>query len=191
MALNDITQKILDDARTHVTEIEKETIEEVAVIENENKKRKDQIKLEHDSRVEREAKHQRKQVISHSEQAKKRAVETTKRQHIDSVFADTHQKMIDLDGEKYQKMITSLLQELPENVQGTLHAPSTRMAETKEALQSAGKGDLDIAEDSSLDGGFRISGKTADYDYSFARLIEDARDAHELTIASTLFGETN
>ncbi|MEX1026952.1 MAG: V-type ATP synthase subunit E family protein [Candidatus Paceibacterota bacterium] len=190
MALPDITQKILDEADRRVKEIQNDTAEEVAEIERETREKKDALKHDYDQALERDKDHLRRQARSHAEQAKKRAVETSKRQHIDRVFTEVTERLAKLPRDAYQALITSLLQELPSGTRGTLYAPATRIAETDKALATAGIRDLSLEEDVSMTGGFRITGASADYDYSFERLVEDARDEHELTVAQTLFPTT-
>ncbi|MEX0930344.1 MAG: V-type ATP synthase subunit E family protein [Candidatus Paceibacterota bacterium] len=187
MALTDITQKILADAQTQASEIKKDTATQVAVIERETSEQKNALKREHDAAVERDKEHRRRQERARAEQAKKRAVEVTKRENIDSVFTDVKEKLAQLPGEEYQKLITSLLNELPDDATGTLYAPATRIPETKEALATARRSGLSLTEDADLEGGFRITGERADYDYSFERLIEDIRDRQELAVAQALF----
>ena len=67
-----------------------------------------------------------------------------------------------------------------------VHAPESRLSETKAACKSAGL-TAEVVADAGIEGGVRILGKGFEYDLTFGKLIENKRDNLEIDVANILF----
>ena len=188
MSITDITDTILAEANEKKEEISRETEQEEARIREETARRKQEMKQEHDETLERDKEHRRQQARARANQEAKQTLEQSRRDHINAVYRDAAEKLINLDSDQYRDTIERCASELPTLPSGTVFVPTDRADETREALQKAGV-DLETEPSDSLRGGFVINTDKAEYDYSFDGLIENVQHRTELDVARMLFDQ--
>lgn len=186
MALTDITDKIIAEARENANAIEEETRQEVERIQEETERRKQELKAASDQQLEREKQHRREQARARANQEKKRTIEQAKREHIERVYDDARDRLTQLETSEYTQLVTTLARELPVLENGTAWVPAERSQETLQALTDAGV-NLATTTTDRIQGGFIVETQKAEYDYSFESLIHEARQSAELDVASELF----
>jgi len=188
VALADITNKILDDSREKAREIvaqaerdaEKiavETKEEAASIEKASALSLDKILSQNKTRV-----------IASAKQEGKHALDTTKRELLDSAFSKSFELFSQLPEKEYGEYIERLAKELPTDFSGDIIVPNKRNKETILALKKAGI-TKNISDDGTFTGGFIAKQKTFEYDATFEKLFADKKANLETEVASILFGE--
>lgn len=190
MTLNDITQTILDEANEKKAAIERETRERVTEIANETERLKKEYTQDHNAQLERDIEHRREQTRARATQEVQRERERTKRSEIDDVYTQVYTKLTNCPSEEYTSLVTRLAEELPKDLDGTVHVPRERQTETQQALASAGI-TLSNTPSDAISGGFIATTDTAEYDYSFEKLVTHAREKTELEVAQTLFTSPN
>ena len=117
---------------------------------------------------------------------------------MEEVFAKAEAALNNLPGDKWEKLITSMVVEASETGTEVLHVPAADMdkykngflAKLNDALKAAGKqGALTLSADpAKFKGGVELEGKTTDYNCSFANVIRDLRKQEERKVAGLLFG---
>lgn len=187
MALSDITDKILADARAQKDAIEAETRETIERMAQETATKKEQLKSASDEQLEREIQHRRERTRARAHQEKKRTLEKTKRSHIERAYDDAIKRLSTLERTKYAAMIASLAAELPPQTDGTVLVPSARAEETTAALKESGV-NIPATPTDVITGGFIVRTEAAEYDLSIESLVHGARQTAELEVARSLFG---
>lgn len=186
MALNDITNKILEEAEVKKHQVEKETDALIKEIEKEEEEEILELEERHQTKLEREKRHKKQKAESRVGQKIKLIKESIRQKHVNKVFDDVYQNLVNLPAQEYKAMISSLLKEVPKTMQGVIKVPDSRLEETKQVLQEQNLS-FGVESDSDLEGGFQILGDKNNFNYSFERIVSGARDNYELEIADLLF----
>jgi len=189
MALTDITDHILEEAKEQKAAIEAEARQEIERIQNETRAKKEEMKQTSDEWLQREMNHRREQARARAQREKQQKLEATKRERIDKVYADALSRLVNLDDSEYEQLITRLASELPADIDGSVTVPATRNEETTQALKNAGV-TLQTTASDDIDGGFIVHSDKAEYDYRFEYLVDQVRRDTELAVAETLFNQS-
>lgn len=187
MALSDITQKILEDAKS-----EAESIVLDAKNEAEEIKAQAQNTIEENNkRIEEEA--SKKELIM--ERKTKTLIETErksiildeKRRVLDKVFADAVGKMASMPKEKAEEIMLGFFTKIQDD-EGIVYPAKNQAAVVSSAMKKANKSFTMGEERQDVQGGFVFIGKTTEADFSFDSIVaKEIKPKLELEIAKFLF----
>jgi V/A-type H+-transporting ATPase subunit E len=180
--LENLTQRIIEDAKKEAEEIKKEADEKskniieskVSLAQNEANKVLDKSK--------QEAVLIKERAIS-AAKLKSRDEELKAKQDIlDRVFEMAKLELKNLDDDRYEKLLTEAIKETKEGSNVTIMLP-----EGKKNLASKLNRDISVEIDNTLDGGFIIKEDNVYYNFTFDSMINGIREELETEIASILF----
>ncbi|MCK5026918.1 MAG: V-type ATP synthase subunit E [Candidatus Pacebacteria bacterium] len=186
MSLAQLTDKIIKDA-----EVKKDSImngvKDLAVNKGkETEKISASLRNKFEKELEEKLSQNTEKVTNHAEQKVKHLVDETKREMLDSVFEESLSKLENASDDMYEKIISSLIKELPRSIDGTLFVKPGRLAITKKVLAKKNISCV-IKEDVTLKDGFIIKSKTFEYDGTFEKLLQEKKKQLEVEIAHILF----
>lgn len=187
MSITDIQNKIIADAEREAEHIAERANMEVNTISADTQVQKDALSKEHEIAVERASQHIEHTTLSEARQTAKRTLEKAQQDILDDVFTRALTTLIELPADEYEKLITTYLEAVPTDTEGTVSFPEKREKETKSALKKCKHTKLDPAPSKDIAGGFIIDGTSAHYNYSFAQVVNEIRRTHTIDIAQRLF----
>jgi len=187
MAITDITEKILSDAKTEAEHIISGANTRVKEIEKETRKEKDSIKKDFDEsmkRITEEKKGRTESTIKHNEDI---ITESSKRKAIEEVFTKALSSLNSLSKDDYVKIIKSKLEKLPKDTSYVkCVTPDGRKDETLAVLEDAGL-DMEIETTDAFEGGCIVVANDSEFDFRFERLLGDKKKELEMDVAKILF----
>lgn len=166
MALQDILQKILQQAKTQVSEIEKEYAAESKQLKKEFDTSEKKLAAELEQKKDAALEKLHSETESMAARNNKQALLTAK----NAVIADALKHLVDhlsqLSDEDYGSVLKKLASRIDAS-SGTVFVPKNRLAISKEVFPKT----LTIKEDSALTGGFVFQAEGFEVDNSFSNLI--------------------
>ena len=189
MALQDILNKISNEAKKkavlikQVTDDEIKKIREEAQVKAEARKSEIEVKIE----VQSTAVIKKSKTLATMESRSRTLKE--KREVIDQAYKDFEKELNTLSSDEYLKLITQMLKHAIGSVpKGSLIVPSDRRELTKEAITKA-NADFDIKEEAgNFKGGFILTSGKIEINFSFPYLLQKiVQPATELEVAKILF----
>lgn len=187
MALNDINEKILSDAKKEAQKIITSAVNKSAEIEQETETLLDEQKNAHDEKVNKKLEDIERIALSEAKQTAKKQNEKFKEQALNKVFEGVLNSLNSLDSNDYIKLVTTFIKDIETNVSGVIEAPESRIKETQQALHDAFHSDLEIRPTDKITGGFIFTGEKVRYDYSFESIVSDAKEKLTIEAAQSLF----
>lgn len=187
MAISDLTEKILSDAKqfavgvkdendTKVSEIEKSTTDTVNSLTKESEGETKRILADNEERV-----------ISSAKQEVKIELDRAKRNALEATFVTAYKELVKLSDGDYEVLVEKLLKSLPAETKGKLSTSTKRRKSTETALGKVGLS-LTIETDDSIEGGFTVEGSDYEYNYTFSKILENKKQELEIEVANILFG---
>ena len=186
MSLAQLTDKIIKDAEVKKDSIMNGVKDLTANKEKETEKISVSLRNEFEKELEEKLAQNIEKVINHAKQKVKRSVDKTKREILDTVFAESLTKLESSSDDMYEKIISSLIKELPQSIDGTLLVKPERLAVTKKVLEKMNISCV-TKEDPARQDGFIIKSKTFEYDGTFKKLLQEKKKQLEVEIAHKLF----
>ncbi|MBC7088449.1 MAG: hypothetical protein H5T96_08285 [Tissierellales bacterium] len=180
--LENLTQRIIEDAKKEAEEIRKEADEKskniigskVSLAQNEAKKIIDKSK--------QEAVLIKERAIS-AAKLKSRDQELEAKQYIlDRAFEKAKQQLKNLDDQSFEKLLSEALKDIKEDSSVTVI-----ISEDKKNLVPKFNKNLNVEIDNTIDGGFIIKEDNVYYNFTFDAMINGLREELETEIASILF----
>jgi len=198
MALENIINRILDDAKKKADEIKGEARVEADRIADEARKKAKSLKDNILAEAEAEAKKEEKRILSLARLEAKNMVLAQKRAVINAVFDEVLKKLKSLTDDEYRDLIKKMLLKVGiEEGEELIVSPDDRkrinndfLKEINKALRSQGKkGELRFSdEEREIEGGFILKKGKVEFNNSFSVLVEAVREDLEPKIAENLFG---
>ncbi len=198
MALEDIINRILSDAKKAADDIKAEATAEADKIKNEAKVEADAKKAALIAEAKTEAERESKRLLSLARLEAKNAVLAKKRSMIDSVFAGALSKVQSLPKEEYEGLVKKMI--LASSLEGDeeiILSPSDKdkmgegfVKDVNAALKTKGnKAELKLSKESrKTDGGFILKSGKIEINSTFPVLIEMLRESIEPRVIGVLFG---
>lgn len=189
MALEDLTQRIaedaaaqrdrlLDDAKKEGASVREELMSEFAA----SKEGKSAVLKQENERIRRSIRVTTAMKLrSHELQQRRQLVQEVRERALAQLVA--------LDDTAYTQFLSSRIAELPGN-EGQITPAARRKAATEAAVQASGKAFEVIEEDASLQGGFRFVRGDLVIDASLEALLSEFFAGRETDVASQLFPAT-
>jgi len=189
MALQDILQKITEEADKKAAFMKQVTVKEIKKIQEEAQARAEARKREIEEKIEVKS-------ISIIQKSKTLAKMTgrsqtlkDKRAVIDQAYEEVEKELHNLDGHEYVKLMVNMLKYASKSAQkGSLTVPADKKRQMEEALEKANV-DFHIKEEThEFKGGFVVVSGSVEINLSFPYLIEKiVRPNTELEVAKILF----
>ncbi len=184
MALEDIFQKIKNDAEQKIEEINKKTEEVIKQIEMEgrekleterekiiDKARKDQLKIVKQARLEAEAE-TRNKILERKTKA------------LEDVYYGVLDELEHLDGQVYNELLNKLYKKIPHAKRVGFVIAEGRKEETKKFLKNKG---VEILGDIKSKGGFIVKSEDLEVDNTFEAILRQAKEEKEMNVIKILF----
>ncbi len=182
--LDNLVQKILDDAKEQASAIVDEANKAKEEIISAKTKEAEEKKRRIIERAEQEASLLKERTISNAELKVRNEVLRAKQEVIEKVFHLAKESLKDLDEDKYISYLQNTLKSLNLKGEETIVVPE-KMRKKVNKL----KLNLKVSEEETVDSGFLIKGKGIILNYTFDSLIDYYRDELEAEIAQSLFKE--
>ena len=182
--LENLTEKILNDAKSQANIIEEESNKVNENIINSKIKEAEEEKKRMLNRAVSEASLLKERTISNAELKARNEKLKAKQEVIDRVFDMAKEKLKNLSEDKYISYLKSTLEDLKLEGNETIVVPK-RMKPKVKGLGLKSK----ISEDEAVDSGFLIKDEGTTLNYTFDSLVEHCRDELETEIAQSLFKE--
>lgn len=182
--LENLTQKIIDDAKEKADEIktnaDKRAKALVATRVKEANDRKEKI-LE---KAAQEAAMMKERVISSAELKIRDEKLVVKHAVLDKVFQIAKKELLELNDKDYSKFVKSSLEEIDFSEDALINVPEGR----SKIVEDLGIG-IKVVEDESIESGFMIFDEDIVYNYNFDSFVDEIREEVEALIVEKLFEE--
>ena len=198
MSLNDLTQKILNDARMEAEEIEKiaslQADDIVSKANSELEKEREKLRKE----AERLANEKYQNIVTLSRIEARNKVLERKQELINEVFTKVRKKMEDMDAAAFKSFTVSLLSKFPPEgrsilIVGKKHTSLINkefVQKLNQQIQKKGSGSFVLSErEPDFEDGFRLVMGDVQVDLSFDSILKTVREDVEMDIINTLFGK--
>ena len=187
MAITDITNKIIEEARKRADILRADANTTAQHIAEETQEKKKKLEEVHQKNLAKAIEENKKKVELAAELEVKRKLDAQKRTLIDEVFALTAKELSSLSDRDYEEIIISLAQKLTEKSAQTLRVPEQRKETTENAVKKAGVTYAAVQTDPNITGGFILDGKNFSYNLSFEEIIANKKSELEILVAKLLF----
>ncbi len=189
MALNDILQKISDEANKKAAFMKQVADTEIKKIEEEAQAAAEARKQELEAKIEAQS----LSIISKSKTLAKMTGRSQtlkeKREVIDQAYEELEKELNTLDSSEYLKLVTHMLKHAKQSTEkGKLTVPADRRKLTEEAIEKA-NADFHVKEEThDFKGGFILQSGKVEINLSFPYLVQKVvRPSTELEVAKILF----
>lgn len=186
MSLTQLTDKIIQDAETKKASILKVTNEYAQKKEEGTKNLSAEKRIQFEKELEIKLSENTEKTIRQAEHEVKNLIDSTKRSVLDDVFIQTLTILEESGNDVYEKVVTSLLENIPSSIEGVLFVQQKRISSIKKILTTKNISCLVQADDSIKDG-FIIKGKNFEYNGTFEKLLTEKKKNLEVDIAHLLF----
>lgn len=180
--LNNLTQKILEEAKFKADEIIQDAKVKSDGIINSKVKEAQDLKLKTIGRAESEAVLIKERVISNAELRVRDEKLKVKQEVIDRVFKESKNALLNIDDKVYIKFLQSNIKDLSLKGNEVLVVPENR----KEKVMTL-KLPIKVSKNESLESGFIIKDEKTLLNFSFDSLVDFLREELETEIAQDLF----
>lgn len=182
--LENLVQKILDDARIEADKIKEESARNNEVIINSKVNEANEKKIRLIEKAEAEAAMIKDRIISNAELKVRDEKLKAKQDIMDRVFILSKNRLEDLNEDEYIKFLTNSLEDM--SLKGTefLVVPDKMKSKVK-SIELFPK----VAEDEAVDSGFLLKDGDVVMNFSFDSLVDYLREELETQIARDLFKE--
>ena len=175
MSLNDITEKIINDANKQRREIQKRTQSVVTQMEQELSREREKAKLNNQDNLRLELKKAQDKIVSITKQEALMEKEKFLREEVNSIFNSNYQWLLSLNSDDYIKILEKLIRflSLTDSATITCYTPLKRQKEAEKALSVTKfrNADLHTVEDVRFKGGLKFENEKEFHDLSFETLV--------------------
>jgi len=182
--LDNLTQKILEDAKNKASEIVDEAEKKNRSLINHRVKEANEKKEKVIEKAAAEAQMLKSRVISSAELKVRDEKLSAKQEVMDKVFQMAKDKLSNLDKKDYLDYVKASLEKIRTDGRPTLLIPVGKMDQLKEL-----SADLELVEDPSVKSGYILKDGEIVYNYTFDALVDEIREDLEGEIAQKLFEE--
>jgi len=186
MALDDIIQSILAEAKQEADKIKQGGIAEIEELKKNLAKTAEEEEKRILASAQKEADRQVEQARFLAVSQEKAGLLSKKQEILDQVYQQALAKLAQFDQAAYQKLVASLINQL-EEPQGEILSVEGKENLTKQALAQTGKPYQLSNETVSGKGGFIFRTDTMEIDNRFAVLIDQVRETTEMEVSQILF----
>jgi vacuolar-type H+-ATPase subunit E/Vma4 len=185
MSQNTLIEKIKNDAASTVAEIKSTGATEVEGIQREIEAEVAELNKSHEVSLKKTKAQLELVAISRSKQSGNIAVQTAKRNQIDSIFSAVNEELLTQDSKEYVTFFQKYAAEIvPKGVEvGHVHAPTARVDETTAILKDLGLLG-EVKADGAIKAGLVIHTKDGVYDVTLERLMSERRDELEMVVVN-------
>lgn len=187
MSHNTLVQKIEADAQAAVSEVQAKQATAIEVIEKDTATKVADLQTAHKKQLEKRLAHMELVALSRAKQAANIAIQSAKREEIDSVFITVKNELAHMAEDQYVAFFAARLKAILDGkveVTSVYTAPG-KEAEAKKILKEAGL-DGDVAADKSISAGLIVHTKDGVYDATLSRMISDNKGAMEMDVVAVL-----
>jgi len=183
MSQNTLIKKIKNDAAKVVEEIKTQGASQIEVIQSEIETKIIELRKSHAVALEKTKNQMELVSISRARQAGNIAIQSAKREQIDSIFSTVVADLENQDSESYVTFFTKHINEiLPKKVEITKTlAPVKRKDETEKLLKAIDSS-ASIITDLAIKAGLIIHTKDGVYDITLDRLIKEQKNELEMLV---------
>lgn len=190
MALSDILQKIIEEAKNRAKKIEKESKEEIKKIEKESAELIKQKEDEIDSNLEKKKEDIDRKMETLAKMEERNQLLSEKQDTINKVFSKAQEKLRQVEENKYKEILIKLFKKLPKIEKGEIIAAKDKKHITEQAIKDSGLS-YEVSSEGDFLGGFIFSTKTIEVNSVFENiLLKDLKPKIEPKIAHILFQES-
>jgi len=182
--LDNLTQKILEDAKNKASEIVEEAEKKNRSHINHRVKEANERREKIIEKAAAEAQMLKSRVISSAELKVREEKLSAKQEVMDKVFQMEKDKLSDLDQKEYLDYVKSSLEKIRTDGKPTLLIPKGKMDQLKELSK-----EMELVEDESVRSGYILKDGEVVYNYTFDALVDEIREDLEGEIAQKLFEE--
>lgn len=185
MSQNTLIEKIKNDAAATVAEIKSTGATEVESIQREIETEVAGLKKEHAEALEKTKTQMELVAVSKAKQAGNIAVQSAKRNQINSIFSAVAEDLQNQSSSEYVAFFQKFASEiLPKGVEiEHVHAPSKREEETADILKAIGLSGT-VKVDAGIKAGMVVRTKDGVYDITLDRLMKEKRDELEMVVVN-------
>jgi V/A-type H+-transporting ATPase subunit E len=182
--LDNLTQKILEDAKNKASEIVEEAEKKNKSHINHRVKEANERKEKIIEKAAAEAQMLKSRVISSAELKVRDEKLSAKQEVMDKVFQMAKDKLSNLDKNEYLDYVKSSFEKIKTDGKPTLLIPTGKMDQLKELSK-----EMELVEDESVKSGYILKDGEIVYNYTFDALVDEIREDLEGEIAQKLFEE--
>lgn len=182
--LDNLTQKILDDAKNRASEIVKGAEKRNDSLINHRVKEANERKEKILEKAETEAEMLKDRVISSAELKVRDEKLSAKQEVMDAVFQKAKDRLSDLDQKEYIEFVEASLRDIDTEGKPSLLVQKEKAQQLKELSDK-----VVLVDDESVDSGFILKYGDIIYNYTFDALVDEIREDLEGEIAQQLFEE--
>jgi len=186
MALDDIIQSILTEAKEEADKVKQQGIVDIEELKKDFAKRTEEEEKRILDQAQKAADRKVEQARFLAISQKKANLLSKKQEILDKVYGQALEQLSKLPVADYQKLVTSLIKQLEEK-DGEILSVKGKESETKQALSHSGKPYQLATEIVDGKGGFIFRTKTMEIDNRFAVLIDQVRETTEMEVSKILF----
>lgn len=189
MAITDITNKIIEDAKQEATHILEGAERAAQEKEERTRKEKENLTATYTKQIEQILSENEKKNTSVANQEIKLHIDVAKRTAINKVFAEALEDLNALPDKEYAEIIRAYVQNIPKEAEGEIVVSHKREKITASVLKEEGlTQSLTVSED--FAGGIRFVSDTFEMNATFEKILTDEQSTLETQVASILFTET-
>ena len=200
MAIDRLTQKIIEDAEAEVTEIRASGDEEIEIVKADTARAIAEVEKRAQEDGDTEAAELRRRILSRAQAEMRKELLADKQELIGQAFQEAFQSLVDLDERSYAKLMKKLLLEsLERGDEEVIVAPEDRgrgwdavLSEVNRELSARNmKGAVTLSDESRpMAAGFMLRKGKKEINCALDLVVNSLREELEFEVARTLFGET-
>ena len=186
MALSDILQKILEEAKKEIEQTEKESAEKIKVLEKEYQKKEFEKEQEIKESMIKKKNEVDKKMETLVKMEERNEMLVMKQSVLDKVFEKALEKLVSLQDAEYKKVLICFLEKLSKEDEGTIIAAKDRKPITESALHDTGH-TLKVREEGNFKGGFVYQSEKIEINSTFENVLKNLKPEIEPEVAEMLF----
>jgi len=184
MALEDIFQKIKNDADQKIEEINKKTEETIKQIEIEGQEK---LEIEREKIIDRAEKDKLKivrQARLEAEAETRNKILERKTKALEGVYDEVLNELEHLDEQTYNELLNKLYKNIPHTEEVGFDIAEARKEETRKFLENKG---AEILGTIKSKGGFVVKSENFEVDNTFEAILRQAKEEKEMNVIKILF----
>jgi V/A-type H+-transporting ATPase subunit E len=183
MALQDVKNDILREAREKANKIEEEAQREANEILEEAEEEAEEIKAEAKDEIEDEKEAERKKVVSNARMEARQEKLSAKQEKIQEIFSNFRQEVRDLSGDEREKLVKQAVEDAEFDVAKVQAREDYREAVDERKIEF---------EEKDVDGFVLVSENgERSKNYSVDKIVDSLKSQYRKQVADKLFGEVD
>lgn len=189
MSLDNIFNKINEDAQKDINKLNKKTQEEIAEFNEKTNKENAVIQSKLNNKVEKERERYLYNIKDEAASGAKNEILKKKQELLDKFYKKVINEIIELPPEDYLKFLVSLLEKLPKINDGLILCSGKDKEHIKKALGKTKMVYKLSDENIKSSGGFILRAKDVEIDNTLEAIVRQLRDDTMIEVGKILFGE--